>query len=105
MREEDTTAAIHGGFTQRMREGEEEEEEGGGTDFTQSRERQKEGVESQRETEKKGLTIHKDTGCCSQVAGRLIFFFYTSTLPTCTHGHNDQQTPSHLKNTYEDTTL
>ena len=40
MREEDTTAAIHGGFTQQMR-GEQ----------ISHRERQKEGVASRRETE------------------------------------------------------
>lgn len=44
MREEDTTAAaIHGGFTQQMR-GEQ----------ISHREQQKEGVESQRETETRG---------------------------------------------------
>lgn len=61
MREEDTTAAIHGGFTQQMR-GEQ----------ISHRERQKEGVTSQREMEtgtekEKGLTIHKHTGWRSPV--------------------------------------
>lgn len=64
MREEDTTAAILR-WIHTTNEG--------GTDFTQSRERQKEEVKSQKGDGntgmgKKGLTIHKDTGWHFQVA-------------------------------------
>lgn len=63
MREEDTTAAIHGGFTQQMRGGV------GGADFTQRATERGSQVPKgggNRGTEK-GLTIQKHTGWRSPV--------------------------------------
>lgn len=96
MREEDTTAAIHGGFTQQMR-GEQ----------ISHRERQKKGVTSQREMETLGRKKKKGWRSINTPAGTPQL--WQADLHKCNtshmHARSRQSTNKHtfIRNAYEDT--